>query len=152
MTDRYTVERIMEIIAWVVESRKPIVSIGTVEVTELSERGYTDGEISAALSWIIERGGSLTSHADCGSFRMLHAVEAEVITAEAWGLLISYRNLGFLSNSDIEQIIERCMIMAGETLIDIPEIRALVAVFVMHQGPQQLDGSRKLLSGKETVN
>lgn len=152
MTDRYTVERIMEIIAWVVGTHERGVPIGKVDVSELTKRGYTDSEISAALSWILERGEGHADPSEFGSFRVLHGLEAEVITPEAWGLLVSYHNLGFLTNADIEQIVERAMIMGGETLMDVPEIRALVAVYVMHQGPQPPDGSRSLLSGTEAVN
>ncbi len=152
MTDRYTVERIMEIIAWVVGSHEPGTPLAKVDVTELSARGYTDSEISAALSWILERGDGHVDPAEHGSFRVLHSVESEVITPEAWGILLSYHNLGFLTNADLEQIIERAMLMAGEAIMDVPEIRALVAVYVMHQGPQPLDGSRSLLSGTEAVN
>lgn len=153
MTDRYTVERIMEIIAWVVGSHEPGTPIGKLDVTELSARGYTDSEISAALSWILERGETVKADAaDQNSFRVLHPIEAEVITPEAWGMLISYHNLGFLSNADLEQVIERAMMMSTDAILDVPEIRALVAVYVMHQGPQPLDGSRSLLSGTESVS
>lgn len=153
MTDRYTVERIMEIIAWVVDSHDPATPIGKVDVAELSARGYTASEISAALSWILERGSAdTTTPAGHSSFRVLHSLEEEVITPEAWGILLSYHNLGFLSNADMEQIIERAMVLTAETVVDVAEIRALVAVYVMHQGAMMDSGSRSLLSGTEAIN
>ncbi|MCO6466251.1 MAG: DUF494 family protein [Bradyrhizobiaceae bacterium] len=153
MTDRYTAERIMEIITWVVGSHDPGTPIGKLDVSELSKRGYTDSEISAALSWILERGEA--PHAaplDSSAFRMLHPLEADVITPDGWGILLSYHNLGFLSNADLEQIIERAMVMGTETVMDVAEIRALVAVYVMYQEQQLLDGGRSQLSGTEAVN
>jgi uncharacterized protein Smg (DUF494 family) len=90
---------------------------------------------------------------DADSFRILHGVEAETITPEAWGLLLTYRDLGFLTNEDLENIIERAMVMGAETnIVDIPEIRTLVAVYVMHQGPFAQTGSRNLLLGSDSVN
>jgi uncharacterized protein Smg (DUF494 family) len=162
MSDRYTVERIMEIIAYVMGVRRSGTPLMKVDTTELTKQGYTQSEISAAFSWIMERGeqnivphdvqSSEHSGSGEGSFRILHGIEAETITPEAWGLLLSYRDLGFLTNEDLEQIIERAMVMGGETDVDIAEIRALVAVYVMHQGPFADTGSRNLLLGSDAVN
>jgi uncharacterized protein Smg (DUF494 family) len=155
MSDRYTVERIMEIIAWVVGAFSQGTPINKVDTSELSRKGYTDSEISAALSWILERGeGTLTDRddLDTGSFRILHGLEWETISSEAWGLLLSYHNLGLLSNEDVEQIIERAMILSGEASVDLEEIRAIIAVYVMNLGFDTTSGSRSLLSGNESIN
>lgn len=155
MNDRYTVERIMEIIAYVMGARAQGTPLAKIDVAELSRRGYTDGEIAAALSWIME-GADEATHTDSedshrNSFRMLHGLEAETISPDAWGLLLSYRNLGFLSNEDLEQIIERAMMMGGDQDIDVDEIRAIVAAYLMHRH-EQSTGNRHLLSGTESVN
>lgn len=170
MSDRYTVERIMEIIAYVIGVRREGTPLTKVDMGELHKLGYTDSEISAALSWILEQGkmdkGGIGEQAKrekegneasdgqgpTQSFRVLHDVEAETITPEGWGLLLSYVNLGFLTNEDVEQIIERAMMMANETIVDVAEVRALVAVYVMHKGPLPLSGSRNLLSGTDSIN
>ncbi len=142
----------MEIIAYVMGIRRSGTPLMKVDTTELTNQGYTQSEISAAFSWIMERGEhDIASDAD--SFRILHGVEAETITPEAWGLLLTYRDLGFLTNEDLENIIERAMVMGAETnIVDIPEIRTLVAVYVMHQGPFAQTGSRNLLLGSDSVN
>ena len=155
MSDRYTVERIMEIIAYVVGAFSQGTPINKVDTSELSEQGYTESEISAALSWIIERGDQSLDHqgnTNTGSFRVLHGLESETISSEAWGLLLSYANLGLLSNEDTEQIIERAMIMGGETSVDLEEIRAIIAVYVMNMGLDSNTGSKTLLSGNESIH
>ena len=156
MNDRYTVERIMEIIAWVIGSHEKGAPLTAVDTSELYKQGYTDGEISAAISWILERGqqaiDAMHNGVESDSFRVLHGIESEVITKEAWGMLLSYQNLGFLSNEDIEQIIERAMVMGGETLVDMEELRAIVAVYVMNLDQDSMSGNRSLLSGNEQVN
>jgi uncharacterized protein Smg (DUF494 family) len=150
MNDRYTVERIMEIIAYVMGARAKGTPLAKIDVAELSRQGYTDGEISAAFSWIME-GADNTQESHNDSFRMLHGLEEETITPDAWGMLLSYRNLGFLSNEDLEQIIERAMVMGHDTDIDVEELRAIVAVYLMHR-QEQTSGDRHLLSGTESVN
>jgi uncharacterized protein Smg (DUF494 family) len=160
MSDRYTVERIMEIIAYVIGVGSKGTPLAKVDMGELHRLGYTDSEISAALSWILEKAQDTSGknergtqgQGDAGSFRILHGIEAETITPEGWGLLLSYVNLGFLTNDDVEQIIERAMMMANETIVDVPEVRTLVAVYVMHRGPLPLSGSRSLLSGTDSIN
>ncbi|MBI2793831.1 MAG: DUF494 family protein [Ignavibacteria bacterium] len=160
MSDRYTVERIMEIIAYVIGVGSKGTPLTKVDMGELHRLGYTDSEISAALSWILEKAQDSSGknergtqgQGNIGSFRILHGIEAETITPEGWGLLLSYVNLGFLTNDDVEQIIERAMMMANETIVDVPEVRTLVAVYVMHRGPLPLSGSRSLLSGTDSIN
>jgi len=158
MNDRYTVERIMEIIAYVIGARAEGTPLAKIDVNELARLGYTDGEISAALNWILERADVMEAEhetdaddSDRLSFRILHGLESETITPEAWGLLLSYRNLGFLSNEDLEQIIERAMMLHGEMEVDLEEIRAIVAVYVSNQA-ERAGANRHLLSGTESVN
>jgi len=159
MNDRYTVERIMEIIAYVIGARAEGTPLAKIDVKELSRRGYTDGEISAALNWIIERADVMEAaekdadadDSDRRSFRILHGLEEETFTPDAWGLLLSYRNLGFLSNEDMEQIIERAMMLHGEMEVDVEELRAIVAVYVSNLA-ERTSANRHLLSGTESVN
>lgn len=156
MSDRYTVERIMEIISIVIGEKSTGRPLSKINMDELHLRGFTESEISAALSWILERDEVFAQETKAeskqNSFRILHRVEAETILPEAWGLLLSYVDLGFLTNDDVEQILERCLLMSTETEVGIPEIRALVAVYVMHQHPQPEVGSRRTLSGTESIN
>lgn len=159
MSDRYIFERIIEIISFVVNERHGDVRLSGNDLSELSERGYTDGEISAAISWIIERqdmNQSLESDASPSSgtsFRILHGIEAETIDPEAWGLLLGYRDMGFLTNEDIEGIVERAVILGAETgSVGLEEIKALIAAFMLNQQPLPMAGSRSMLLGNETVN
>lgn len=157
MNDRYIVERIMEIIAFVIAERKLGEPLSRIELDELSRRGYTESEISAALSWILERQQAHPEEetpdtSRPASFRVLHGIEQDLLRADAWGLLLSYRDLGFLSNEDIEAILERAVLMGSEGRISQSDIKALVAAYVMHQFPTPGTGSRNLLAGNDTVN
>ena len=157
MNHRYIVERIMEIIAFVISEQRMGTPLGNVDMDELQRRGYTESEISAALSWILERQVPAELEADVeasapGSFRILHGIEADMVQPEAWGLLLSYRDLGFLTNEDVEQLLERAVLMGSEVPVGASEIKALIAAYVMHQQPWSISGNRILLGGTDSIN
>lgn len=157
MNDRYAVQRIMEIIAFVMAELRQHRPIGAIDVDELHRRGYTEGEISAALSWIMERNGALSGDQPStppqpASFRILHGIEADLVSPEAWGMLLSYRDLGFLTNEDVENVLDRCMVMGAEHGVSEHDILNIIAVYLLHQQPVLQSGSRSLLDGSETIN
>lgn len=157
MNHRYTVERIMEIIAFVISEQRMGTPLGSVDMDELQRRGYTESEISAALSWILERQIPAELDSDIevsepGSFRVLHGIETDMMLPEAWGLLLSYRDLGFLTNEDVEQLLERAVLMGSEMRVGVNEIKSLIAAYVMNQQPWSASGNRILLGGTDSVN
>jgi len=52
MNNTYSVERVMDIIADMISERKLGTPLSSIDTQELIERGYSDSEIAAALSWI----------------------------------------------------------------------------------------------------
>ncbi|CAN5453535.1 hypothetical protein BH10BAC6_BH10BAC6_12600 [soil metagenome] len=158
MTDRYAFERIMEIIALVIADVRHDQAIPSGTLDELQKLGYTDSEISAAISWILERSasvgakdGRITPTAP-GSFRVLHGIEQDLLTTEAWGLLLIYRDLGFLTADDVESILERAVVMGTEMGVGEQELKSLIAAYVLHQQPIPQSGSRSLLLGNDTIH
>lgn len=158
MTDRYAFERIMEIIALVIADVRRDQPISSGTLSELQKRGYTESEISAAISWIMERSagrgssdGRITPTAP-GSFRVLHDIEQDLLTPEAWGLLLIYRDLGFLTADDVESILERAVVMGAEMGVGEHEIKSLIAAYILHQQPLAHSGSRSLLHGDDTIH
>lgn len=129
-------ERVVEILVYIMSEIR-----GSRQVTtklemlsrDLLQRGYTENEISSAFSWLFDRyradfeelirnsGPTLEN-----SFRILHDLERMVITPAAHGYLLQLRALGILDDAEIEQIIERAMMMGGSR-IDENEIKSLIA-------------------------
>jgi uncharacterized protein Smg (DUF494 family) len=105
-------ERIVEIILFLVNELKSNKQLSEVDVSLLSQNGYTQSEISTAFSWLFER----------------LSIEAEkmVIHGEAFGYLLQCHELGLLNNSDIETIVERIM-AAGFSSVGINEMKSFVA-------------------------
>lgn len=149
-------ERIVEIILFLVNELKSNKQLSDVDVSLLTENGYTQTEISTAFSWLFERlsvgqqlipGGQDTQL----SHRVLHDAEKMVITSEAYGYLIQCRQLGLLSNTDIETIIERIM-AAGFSTVGVPEMKSFVAGMLMDNDIPPGTNGRISLSSDDTIH
>src|SRR5512140_1581505 len=107
-------ERIVEIILFLVNELKSNKQLSEVDVSLLSQNGYTQSEISTAFSWLFERlsvGEPIVAPGKAGSasHRMLNDAERMVIQSDAFGYLLQCHQLGLLNNDDMEIIIERIM-------------------------------------------
>lgn len=129
-------ERVVEILVYImneIRGKKPVATKLEVLSRDLLQRGYTENEISSAFTWLFDRykadfeelirnsGPTLNN-----SFRILHDLERMVISPAAHGYLLQLRELGILDDTEIEQIIERAM-MVGSPRIEESEIKSLVA-------------------------
>jgi uncharacterized protein Smg (DUF494 family) len=138
-------ERIVEIILFLVNALRSNKRLSDVDVTELAKDGYTQSEITSAFSWVFERlsvGQPMTGTEQAAhtSQRILHEVERMVINAEAHGYLLQCLQLGILTNSDVEIIIERVMV-AGFASVGLPEMKSFIAGFLFDN-----DGSNGQIS------
>jgi len=127
-------ERIVEIILYLVSELKSNKRLSDVDVSSLERDGYTATEISSAFTWLFERmsfgeilitptAGSENSH------RLLNDAEKMIITTPAAGYLMQYRQLGIISNEDVEAIIERIM-TAGFSSVGLMEIKSFIASYL----------------------
>jgi uncharacterized protein Smg (DUF494 family) len=129
-------ERVVEILVYImseIRDEKPAPNHLEVISRDLQERGYTKNEISSAFSWLYERcqndneellyqAGPTLEH----SFRVLHDLERIVISPEGYGYLLQLKHLGILNDVEIEQTIERAM-MLGATRLPEAAVKSLVA-------------------------
>ncbi len=158
-------DRIVEIILYLMgEMGRGQRPLGEVNLGPLSERGYTDGEISTAFSWLFDRfaaegtgvGGSFgrglggTTPGRGGSVRVLHEAERMVVTPAAYGYLIQLRALDLLSDHDVEQILERIMMM-GPDRVELADIKQLASQIAFDFAEPDRSGSRLTLNGHDTV-
>jgi uncharacterized protein Smg (DUF494 family) len=149
-------ERIVEIILFLVNELKSNKQLSEVDVSMLSQNGYTQSEISTAFSWLFERmsvGEPLLSPgkpAD-SSHRMLNEAEKLVIQPEAFGYLLQCQQLGLLTNSDIEIIAERIM-AAGFSSVGISEMKSFVAGFLFGFDNPPGGSSHIVLGNNDTIH
>ena len=110
---------------------------------DLKQQGYTENEINAAFSWLFERIKSDTDqifkyekNIQLDSHRVLHDIEKIVITPKAYGYILQLHHLNLLDGSEVEQVIERAM-MLGTSLVNIDDIRSIVAsIFFNSDNPK----------------
>jgi uncharacterized protein Smg (DUF494 family) len=134
-------ERVVEILVYImseIRGGKPIANDLEVISRDLLQRGYTQNEISSAFSWLFDRyqGESEELVRNTGprlqdSFRVLHDLERIVISPQGYGYLLQLKHLGILSDAELEQIIERAM-MLGATRLSETAIKSLVASTLFH--------------------
>ncbi len=132
-------ERVVEILVFLMSQIRA--NNGTIErldgvSRELLNQGYTENEINAAFSWLFEKmemdQEEMLDEQEVElnkAFRVLHDAEKVVIRPEAHGYLIQLKELGIISLVDMEQIIERAM-MLGESSVSADDIKSLVVSYL----------------------
>src|SRR5687768_6691309 len=85
-------ERIIDIILYLVNQIRQDTPIELVDVKGLADDGYTDAEIGAAFSWLVDR-ASFGANDDTPTerrtaYRVLHESERALFRPEAYGYLI----------------------------------------------------------------
>lgn len=135
-------ERVVEILVYImnqIRSNKGDLNQLEVLSQDLLNRGYSQNEISSAFSWLLDKirnnfeelvknSGPSSSF----SFRILHDLEQMIITPEAFGYLLQLKALELLDDYDVEQIIERAM-MLGTTQVDLDQLKAIIASVISQQ-------------------
>ena len=150
-------EKIVEIIVFLIHEIQHNKRLGEIDLRLLSERGYTDNEISTAFSWLFDKinlgENVLTneSRKSPRSQRILHDAERAVITPEAHGYLIQLRELGLLDDMEVETAIDRIM-MAGFGQVGMQEMKSVIASIMFDYDDSNRIGSRLMLNSKDTIH
>lgn len=150
-------EKIVEIIVFVISELRQNKQISEIDIDSLLDLGYTNSEISTALSWLVDRvefsedTAFGEAHPKASSFRVLHDAESELFTKKAWGEMIQLSSLGILTNENIETLIEKAALM-GISKIDVKQLKTYVASAVFQAQAHEFPGSRLMLSGSDTIN
>ncbi len=125
-------EKIVEILIYVLnEVKNSNKTIGEIDFKDLERKGYTQSEISTAISWLYERANPEREFIERGieqqphSFRILHPAERFIISPEANGYLIQLREFNILSDQELELVIERAM-LSGYEQLSLSEIQTIV--------------------------
>ncbi len=150
-------ERIIEIIVYLLSELREKSDMSEIDLTKLKQLGYSNSEISAAFSWIVDRvefsdelfkGDLFPSDV---SFRVIQGSEVDLFTKEAWGEMIQLQILGLIDNDQIETMIEKAMV-SGNQDIDKGAIHQFVANHLRNPDNHSKFGSRFMLDGSETIN
>lgn len=150
MTNSYSVERVMDAITYIISFHQPGSPLSSVDTRNLLTFGFSEAEIAAAHSWLLER-ARIADDEPVGRFRILHGIEQNILTPDAWGMLMMYHEMRFLNSEDVEQILERAVMLGMEREVDVPEIKAIIAAYVLYTATPS-SSNRRMLMGDEMVN
>jgi Smg protein len=150
-------EKIVEIIVYLMGELRNNIPLGEIDLSVLTNSGYTPTEISTAFSWLYEKidlGENLVkeiSKSSPHSHRVLHDAERMVFTPEAHGYLIQLRELGLISEEDIEAVIDRVM-LADYVTAGMQETKSIVASILLESEDSRGIGSRIMFNGRDTIH
>ncbi len=125
-------ERLIEILVYIATELSKKKQIEEIDVITLLNKGYSRGEISLALSWIVENleNGKSTLYQNLNSnnksFRYLHEAEKHLFSSDGWQELNQLYNLGILSYEIMETFIDRAMLM-GLKNINAQQVKQFIA-------------------------
>lgn len=145
-------ERILQIIVLVVQELNQNKSINDIKVNQLYNLGYSDVEISTAVSWVMDRLGLDRWEAPkASSFRILSPTEKLLFDDEALSELMQYLALGLITNEQLEEIIDRATYM-NLSRIDRQTLTYIVYALVLNIPPNHGFGSRAILISSDTIH
>ncbi len=104
---------------------------------DLIRRGYTQHEIETALFWFHSRQmnsetSTVAEELSSDSFRVLHDIERAVLSPQAYGYLIELKQLGLITLTELDAIIEKAVLLGGRK-VDVEEIKMFIAAQIMEQ-------------------
>ncbi len=149
-------EKIIEIIVYLLAEMKENKQIGKDDMDNLSNLGYTQNEINTAFSWIYTKmyaGEKIFNENKPASLshRVLHNAESFVISPEAHGYLIQLRELGLVTDMDMEVIIDKIM-LSGYTNVELEDMKIIIAGYLLDTEDMNNNNRRIMLNTNDTVN
>ncbi len=132
-------------------------SLQDIDLTDLKNRGYTQSEINAAVTWLYEHvqapgsRGVPSGEGGRGSRRVFHEAERAVFATEAQGYLIQLAELGLLDEKDLESVIDRAM-MSGYERLSVPEVRDIVTAILFAREGGMRGSNHSPLTSEDTIH
>jgi uncharacterized protein Smg (DUF494 family) len=153
-------DRILEIVFYLVQHVKSHNgSLARLEDISKSLRnlGFTDSEISSAYGWFLEevqsRSEKFLFSNDSGKMppRIFSEIEKQQFSIDAQGYLIQLYQMGLVNDEELEQVVERGLMMAPE-YVDLEAVKMLASTVLFGNVPVALDLNWFNVSGDETIN
>lgn len=149
-------EKVIEIIVLILNEMRNSKGLEEIDVKKLSNEGYTDAEINTAFAWIfskIDSGDEIlhTQEARPGSHRVYHPVEKKILKKDAIGYLIQLKELGILSDTEAESVIDR-LLSAGYQKAGAAEVKMIVSSMLFDTDNNSDLKGKLLLQNNDTIH
>jgi len=147
--------RVMEIILFLVGEIKRNKQIGDIDLKKLSDRGFSESEVSTAFSWLFDNMAvterqSVASNPRTSTFRVYHEFEQSFLTSEARGYLMQLRELELLKDSEMELLIDRLWFL-GAPDIGLEAVKEAAAELIFDFSDATRMDNRMMLSVTDRV-
>ena len=140
-------ERILEIVVYLVSNlgdrQEGLGSLDEMS-TDLRSMGFTDNEISSAYSWLLKHFenypgdfSAQNNRTSSRSVRVLSEHERKLISAEAYGYLLQLKHLGLITATQMEMILDRCVLFDTDPL-EIDDIKIIASATMFEVGSADL--------------
>jgi uncharacterized protein Smg (DUF494 family) len=148
-------EKVVEILIYIMSEMQGKKALQEVDLTDLKSRGYSQSEITAAVSWLYEHvqgsGGLAKVEGGRGSRRVFHEAERAVFATAAQGYLIQLAELGLLDEKDMEAVIDRAM-MSGYERLSVGEVRDIVTAVLFAREGGMPGSNHSPLTSEDTIH
>ncbi len=150
-------EKVVEILVQIMSEIQGKKTLQDIDLTDLKNRGYTQSEINAAVTWLVEHvqesgvRGVQPGEGGRGSRRVFHEAERAVFATAAQGYLIQLAELGLLDEKDMEAVIDRAM-MSGYERLSVAEVRDIVTAVLFAREGGKRGSNPSPLTSEDTVH
>lgn len=130
-------------------------TVKEIELAKIAEHGYTDGEISTGISWLLDKislntGTPVPPVPTPRSIRVFDHVERELLSGAAQGYLIQLHQLSLLSQTEFEEILDR-VLLCELPAAGLQEVKVIAASVLFGSEDARNNGSRLMLNAGDTV-
>ncbi len=149
-------DKVIEIIVYILNEIGDSKQINEIDLNKLSIDGYSETEIITAFAWILSKADtgeklfnepSFTS----GSHRFFHNSEKNVFTTGGMGYLIQMKELGIISDTEEEQIINK-ILLAGYQKAGPEEVKLILSTLLFETEDNRGSLNRLILNNNDTVH
>ena len=149
-------EKIIEIIVFLLSELRNNKQLTEVDMHKLENLGYTQNEINTAFSWVYSKiyaGEKIFAEKqkENNSQRFLHDLEQNIISPEAYGYLIQLKELGLISNMDIDLIIDKIMV-SSYNKVDEPDMKLIIANYLLDIDEMHDTNNRVMINTNDTIH
>ena len=149
-------ENIIDIIAYLMTELHSNHVINEKTVVALSDKGYSQTEISTAFSWLADRASmqefaNLAADDNTSSFRILHEFEKIFLSSEVYGYILLLWQLGVLTREQVEDVIDRC-IATGQQPLSKNEAKEVIANLLFSAEPFSAPHRRVFLHPTDMIH
>ncbi len=126
---------------------------------KLLEKGYTERDIQEAVEWIVDfmdtdnvpvSPGNIAAK-EKRNLRLLSNFEQRVFSNEAYGFLIQMQNLGLLSPMQLDQIIDR-FLMIGMESVGLEDVKAVTVQMLLGKDLSISGNGKVFYPGNERIH